>query len=131
MKFFLKALAIILLIVVGLTALYGGWALMIDPSGEILQMPVTQLKLSPFENYFVPGAILFFALGWGSILVLPAVVLGKSNSHTFLILAGAVVSGWIIAQMIMLAQINWLHVIYISIGSALIFIGVKVKRFKI
>jgi hypothetical protein len=100
---------------------------MVDPSGEILKMPVTQLKLSPFENYFAPGAILFFVVGWGSILVLPAVVLGKSNSPTLLILAGAVVRGWIIVQMIMLSEINWLHAFYISVGATLILIGVKFK----
>lgn len=130
MKPFAKVVSTILLTFVGFTALYGGWALMIDPTGEVLQMPVAYLYLSPFKNYFIPGAILFFVLGLGTILILPAVVLGKSNSIIFLILAGVVLNLWIISQMIMLGEINWFHAIYLSIGLMLILIGVIFRRVK-
>ena len=54
-------------------ALAGGLALMVGPRGEILPLPVSTLAGSPFDTYFVPGAILFVVLGLGP---LGAAVLG-------------------------------------------------------
>ena len=50
-------------------ALYGGIALVIDPTGNLLQMPLSNLEGSPFTNYLFPGLILLFLLG-----VVPAFV---------------------------------------------------------
>ena len=48
-------------------ALGGGGALMLGPRGEIIPIPLWALKGSPFETYFVPGLILFCALGLGPL----------------------------------------------------------------
>lgn len=48
-------------------ALGGGSALMLGPRGEIVPIPLLLLKGSPFETYFVPGLILFCALGLGPL----------------------------------------------------------------
>lgn len=53
----------IVLILQGLSAVYGGMALIWDPSGEFLQMSVRLLEPSPFTNYLIPGIILFGVLG--------------------------------------------------------------------
>lgn len=127
MKTNLKILSIILMSFVGLTALYGGWSLMMDPSGLALQMPVEKLKRSPFEDFFIPGTILFFILGCGSLLVLPIVLKGTPKATNFIILAGITISGWIVVQMIMLLEINWFHGVYLAVALALIYIGVKAE----
>jgi len=54
-------------------ALAGGLALIVGPRGEILPLKVTALAGSPFDTYFVPGAILFVVIGLGP---LGAAVLG-------------------------------------------------------
>jgi hypothetical protein len=46
-------------------ALGGGVALMFGPRGEIIPLPLSALRGSPFETYFAPGLILFCALGLG------------------------------------------------------------------
>jgi hypothetical protein len=125
MKTNLKVIGVILLSFVGFTALYGGWALMIDSSGELIHLSVAKLKFSPFKDFFIPGAILFVVLGWGSLLVLPFVLNGTPKATNFLILAGVTISGWIVVQMIMLLEINWLHILYLSIGMMLITVGFK------
>ena len=48
-------------------ALGGGGALMLGSRGEIIPLPVSALKGSPFETYFAPGLILFCALGLGPL----------------------------------------------------------------
>jgi hypothetical protein len=40
---------------------------MLGRRGEIIPLPVSALKGSPFETYFVPGLILFCALGLGPL----------------------------------------------------------------
>jgi hypothetical protein len=49
-------------------ALGGGGALMLGPRGEILPLPVSALRGSPFDTYFVPGLILFGVLGLGPLV---------------------------------------------------------------
>ena len=60
------ALALDILLSVG--ALAGGAALMLGPRGEIMPLPLSALKGSPFDTYFVPGLILFSILGIGPLV---------------------------------------------------------------
>jgi hypothetical protein len=61
---FAKAV-VFLEVFLGVGALGGGGALMLGSRGETIPLPVSALKGSPFETYFVPGMILFCALGLG------------------------------------------------------------------
>jgi hypothetical protein len=47
----------------GISGLFGGIALIIDPTGELLQMPLSMLDGSPFDTFLIPGIILFSILG--------------------------------------------------------------------
>ena len=47
----------------GISGLFGGIALVIDPSGELLQMPLSMLAGSPFNTFLIPGIILLIILG--------------------------------------------------------------------
>lgn len=47
----------------GISGIFGGGALILDPGGAILQMPLSMLEGSPFETFLVPGIILFLVLG--------------------------------------------------------------------
>ena len=54
---------IILMLFQGISGLIGGVALVIDPSGELLQMPLSMLEGSPFDTFLIPGIILLTILG--------------------------------------------------------------------
>jgi hypothetical protein len=55
---------ILLLLFLGISAVVGGGALIISPSGKLLGgMPLAILKNTPFFNFLVPGIILFLVLG--------------------------------------------------------------------
>lgn len=60
---------IILMLFQGISGLFGGFALVIDPTGELLQMPLSMLEGSPFDTFFIPGIILLTILG-----IMPMVV---------------------------------------------------------
>jgi hypothetical protein len=56
-------LLIVLLLLLAIGAIYGGVALIADPTGGLLGMPVTLLAGRPFPDYLLPGIILFGLLG--------------------------------------------------------------------
>ena len=63
-----KALFIIqgiIQVFVGIGGLVCGAMLVLFPSGKILQMPLDLLKDSPFQNFLIPGLILFLVNGVG------------------------------------------------------------------
>jgi uncharacterized BrkB/YihY/UPF0761 family membrane protein len=47
----------------GISGLFGGFALIIDQTGELLQMPLSMLDGSPFDTFLIPGIILLTVLG--------------------------------------------------------------------
>jgi hypothetical protein len=53
----------------GLTGAGGGIALVADPSGTLLGMPLSSLAGSPFADYFLPGLVLLVVLGIFPLLV--------------------------------------------------------------
>jgi len=60
-------LTLLLLLSVG--ALFGGGALVADPSGQLLEMPVELLAGSPFRDYLLPGLVLFLLFGVAPLIV--------------------------------------------------------------
>lgn len=54
---------IALMVFQGLSGLFGGAGLVIDPTGNMLRMPLRWLEGSPFGNYLIPGLILLLVLG--------------------------------------------------------------------
>lgn len=64
MKKTVHSIYISLLLFLGISAIFGGGALIISPSGRLLGgWPLSILKNSPFSNFLVPGIILFLVLG--------------------------------------------------------------------
>lgn len=61
---------LILLFFQAVSAIFGGIALTIDPSGELLQMPLSLLQGSPFRSYLAPGLFLLAVLGVYPLVVL-------------------------------------------------------------
>ena len=54
---------IALMVFQGMSGVFGGAGLVIDPTGNMMRMPLRWLEGSPFGNYLVPGIILLLVLG--------------------------------------------------------------------
>lgn len=52
-----------LLLFQGVSAIGGGFVLMISPDGSLIHMPVSILHGSPFRDFLLPGLILLLVLG--------------------------------------------------------------------
>lgn len=132
-KPFLVWLLIILHILLGVGAVFGGGALVLSPNGSLLQMPLELLKYSPFQSYLVPGIILLLLLG-----VLPLIVsfflLTKKQckiteilniykqvhwSWTFSLYIGFMLILWISLETYIIQAVAFVHVFYIILGLAI------------
>jgi hypothetical protein len=60
--------AIALEVLLSVGALGGGAALVLGPQGQIIPLPLSALRGSPFDSYLVPGLILFGVLGLGPLV---------------------------------------------------------------
>lgn len=62
-------------------AIGGGAALIIDPTGKLLGgLPIAILQNSPFNNFLIPGIILFLTLGIAPALLILALIKKPSSS---------------------------------------------------
>ena len=116
-------LAYLLLFFNGAGALFGGWNLMIHPDGSSLQLSMDWLKHTPFPDYLIPGIMLFIANGLFSVFVFIAILLKLRNYYWLVMVQGAILAGWIVIQMALIRTIDFLHVLFGSIGIALFIVG--------
>jgi hypothetical protein len=122
-KIFLKILASILLLVNGIGAIYGGGNLIVHPDGGSIQLSLGWLTHSIFDNYLIPGIILFVANGLFSIIVLIKLILKGKRYSLLVMVQGLLLSGWIVVQIMIIQTIYFLHYAMGGVGVALIGIG--------
>jgi len=120
-----RTISIILLFFNGVSACLGGGALISDPNGRSIEMPLDMLKYSPFHNFLIPGLILFFELGIGSLIAGIQVIRRIKSYSLYIIFIGAALTIWIITQILMIRGIHFLHFIFGGIGIVLLFLGIK------
>jgi hypothetical protein len=122
-RFAKAAIALEVLLSVG--ALGGGAALILGPNGEVIPLPLSALRGSPFDTYFVPGLILFAVLGLGA---LGAAILAWRNHELAPLAAiatGVVLLGWLTVEIAILGYSNDppLQPIYLVLGVAITVLG--------
>ncbi len=82
---FVHPFSITLLLLLGISALAGGWGMIGDPSGEALGWTTEMLIYSPFNDYMIPGIMLFLVPGVVSI-VITILVIKKVKTYPLLII---------------------------------------------
>jgi len=134
-----KAFLYILIILLGflaLGAIFGGGALIISPSGELLRMPLSNLGTSPFKDFLIPGIILFSILGVIPVILIFALLkkpkckfcesLNLFNdmhwAWSFCIYVSFALIIWIQVEMIFLKTVMWLQAFYMFYALIMIFV---------
>lgn len=128
-KKILNVVTIFLLILTSLNALAAGFSMIVEPSGKDLGMKVEEvLKYSPFDNFLIPGLVLFTMIGLGCILT-TYFMIKKIKYHDYVLIAqGAIIMGWIIIQVAMLREFNWMHAFVGSTGVFFVIQGFSLHR---
>lgn len=127
-----------LLIFQSISAISGGLALVISPSGALLQMPLSLLEHSPFSNFLIPGLLLLIVLGLLPAYTAYALIrrprcrlLERLNpdkeyhwSWSLAFIIGIALILWIDFQVMLIRSLSILHLIYSLLGVIIIIVTV-------
>jgi hypothetical protein len=129
---------ITLLAFLGLSAIGGGGALIISPSGKLLGgLPLSILERSPFNNFLVPGIILFIILGFIPCLLVFALMTKPQSkladffnffkdmywAWSFSIYVAFALIIWIQVETILVQGVGWLQSFYMFFAIPIVFVA--------
>ena len=130
-----RNILIALLAFLGLGAI-GGWGvLIVSPSGELIGMPLSILVNTAFNNFLIPGIILFLVLGVSPALLCIALIKKPQSklaerfnffgdmhwAWTYSIYIAFTLILWIQIEMVLLSAVSWLHTFYMLLAVIIIF----------
>jgi len=115
--------SLIVLSVVGITALLGGAALAIDPSGQSMSLNMEGLAGTMFDDYRVPGIILFLVIGVLSLSVAVLTIGNAKNYPVLIFYQGVILTGWIMTQIYLLPETHYMQIVYGLFGIMLMLLG--------
>jgi len=113
----------VLQVFIGLGAVGGGLALLLEPSGANLEIPLELLENSPFSTYLVPGIVLLTVNGLGSLVGAAASFMRYRYAGETAIALGVCLVAWIILQVYWIAAFHWLHALYLGLGLSEFVLG--------
>jgi hypothetical protein len=118
-------LAVVLEILLGLGALFGGGALILAPDGHLLGMPTALLAGSPFQSFLVPGIVLFTLGGLAPLLAAALTLRRYPFAPIAAVAVGVTLIGWVSVEMVVLAGLGSLAwALYLVLGASIAGIGV-------
>jgi predicted CoA-binding protein len=112
-------------LLVGLSAVAGGVTLVTDPSGRTMRLPLAHLAHSPFRTYLVPGLVLALVVGGSALIAAAAHVRRAASASRLSAVAGAVLVGWILAEVVQVRAYHPLQPILLLVGAAQLALGLR------
>ena len=96
----------------------GGLSFVISPSGELLQIPLSLLNNTPFDNYLIPGIILLICIGLYPTIVSFGLFNRKENhwSWTGSVYIGIMLIIWMDVQVMLIGYNAIIQFIYAILG---------------
>lgn len=104
----------VLEIFIALTAIVGGFVGLTDT----MQIPLEWLRNSLFSDYTIPMLILILVVGGSSLAAAATVFVRREWSVLLSVVAGVVMAGFEVVELLILRQFSWLQVFYFVIGIA-------------
>jgi len=123
MKKILKVFTISLLFFTAINALIAGALFIADPSGKLMGMTADYLKDAPFNSFLIPGIVLFVVNGVLNVAAGIMTIRNHAAAARFVILQGILLCGWIVVQILMVRDINALHIVMRICTTILIGLG--------
>ena len=112
----IRLVSVILLLFVGLNALAGGYLLIRDPSGSMLPITIGQIGPTVFDDFLIPGILLFVFNGIGSVLAAIFVIFKWRNYADLVIMQGMVLVIWIVTELFFFDRIYAFQYLFAGIG---------------
>ncbi|MBD3276510.1 MAG: hypothetical protein GF372_14435 [Candidatus Marinimicrobia bacterium] len=117
----------VLQVLIGVGAMFGGFGLMMDPSGVSLGMSVAYLQGTPFQTFFIPGIVLFLMNGLGTLAALYFTFKNHRYASYLAMVFGAGLVLWIVIQVALIGYQSLLQPLYFILGILEIALGLSFK----
>jgi hypothetical protein len=125
---------IALLIFPGVGAVFGGFVLIISPTGALFKMPLSMLAHSGFTSFFISGLILFFLIGSGPLAISVALMKTPESklaeffncfsdmywAWTFTVCIAFALIIWILTEMSLTQSLHWSYSFYMLLALAIV-----------
>jgi len=122
----------------GVGAIFGGGALILSPSGELIHMPLSMIKDSPFPDFLIPAIFLFVVLGLAPCLLTLALVRKPESkmaqrvnlfkdmhwSWSFSVYIGLILILWLQLEMMFIHAAHWSHTFYMFLAVAILVVAI-------
>ena len=122
-----KTLLVILLVFLSLSGLFG-ILFLIDPGGELVEMPISHLEKLPIDTFFLPGLFLLIVYGIGSSVITYGLLRQLYWAPVAGLLIGLVLIGWVIGQIILWGEPLMLQYIYLIVGAAIFLLSLAIRK---
>jgi hypothetical protein len=118
----------VLLTLIGVGAVISGWLLMQDPSGDSIGLTVKLLENSPFDDYFIPGLVLFAVNGIGSLLVALLIATNQRYTGFATMVLGLAMIIWIVVEFFWVSEESFLQPTMFAVGLVEMILGFFITR---
>ena len=112
---------------IAVTSTLSGLLMISSPDGKMLSLSLSLLDGTPFKNFLIPGILLTTIVGGTNLLAVFYNIQRHPNRYNWAMAGGFMISGWIIAQMILIHAAHWLHFLYLAIGILIILLAYQLK----
>ncbi len=123
----MRPLLFFLLVFAGSTSFVSGLMMISSPDGSNLNLTLSLLEGTPFDNYLIPGIILAFIVGGINLAAVALNLQRHKARYSWAQAGGVVLGGWIIVQMILINTVHWLHFIFLGLGVLIILVAYQLK----
>jgi len=133
MKIEKRSLYVILEIIqifIAVGAIPAGLAMLVDPSGAKIGMPIEMLSNSPFSNFLIPGLFLISFIGLGSFIGGIITIKRMKLTGLFAIGLGTSLIIWLLAQFYWIG-FHWLQAVYFVLGTVEFILGLQIRMHRL
>lgn len=113
-------LLLLCVLLLGVSAVYGGLSLVLDPTGGLLGMPFEWIQGTVFGNYLVPGLVLLGVLGIGSFIVAYGLLRRSLWAWPAGMALGVATFVWIVVQLVAIQRYFFLQPVIAAIGVLIV-----------
>lgn len=93
-------------------------------TGWPYQFPMSWLEGTPFSSYLIPGLILGLVVGGSATVAAIATIRRPDEGALASIIAGCVMAGWIVGEILILQRYTPLQAVYFVNGAVMVALGV-------
>ncbi|MCF8357329.1 MAG: hypothetical protein K9H26_01135 [Prolixibacteraceae bacterium] len=113
---------------IGMSAVAGGMPMILNPGGTDQGLTTEVLANSPFNDYLIPGILLFTINGLGSLAGAYFSLKERPFAGFAGIILGVALIIWIIVQVYYLGLSSWLQPLFFFVGVAELVLGILIFK---